>query len=264
MQNWKKGCVFLSYWQIFKGHDGQIKKNACKNAYLGSIFIPGKYVFRVCFENHFTRMISSLKYKWPPGISVTVSKYSDRLALFITIFYISNWLLNTKSNPSLLFVCFYKTEIKIKPQQLRWSQQDTNRVNKHFKQYVYYKLHESGTKGPHPSETVFYSYLFKFKYGHFSFRDATFPFLNGFPFFFFLQNQKILFFFFFFFFFFFYSRHENFPFLNGIPFFSNPNLWSPSSVWIWNKIWGWGLGDSVIYFHSGAHILLIILSIITF
>ena len=60
-------------------------------------------------------------------------------------------------------------------------------------------------------------------------RDATFPFLNGFPFFF-LQNQKIPFFF--------NSRHENFPFLNGTPFFSDPNLWSPSSMWIWNKIWG--------------------------
>ena len=26
-----------------------------------------KYVFRVCFESPFMRMISSLKYKWPPG-----------------------------------------------------------------------------------------------------------------------------------------------------------------------------------------------------
>ena len=43
------------------------KKNAIKNAYLGSIFIPEKCVFRVCFESTFTRMISSLKYKWPPG-----------------------------------------------------------------------------------------------------------------------------------------------------------------------------------------------------
>ena len=46
--------------------DSQIKKNACKNAYLGSIFIPEKYVFRVCFASPFTRMISTLKYKWPP------------------------------------------------------------------------------------------------------------------------------------------------------------------------------------------------------
>ena len=44
------------------------KKNACKNAYLGSIFIPEKYVFRVCFESPFMRTISSLKYKWPPGV----------------------------------------------------------------------------------------------------------------------------------------------------------------------------------------------------
>ena len=32
------------------------------------VFIPEKYVFiRVCFESPFTRMISNLKYKWPPG-----------------------------------------------------------------------------------------------------------------------------------------------------------------------------------------------------
>ena len=35
--------------------------------YLGSIFIPEKYVFSVCFESPFMRMISSLKYMWPPG-----------------------------------------------------------------------------------------------------------------------------------------------------------------------------------------------------
>ena len=43
-----------------------LQKNACKNAYLGLIFIPEKYVFRVCFESPFTWMISSLKYKWSP------------------------------------------------------------------------------------------------------------------------------------------------------------------------------------------------------
>ena len=42
-----------------------LRKNACKNSYLGSIFIPEKYV-RVCFESLFTRMISSLKFKCPP------------------------------------------------------------------------------------------------------------------------------------------------------------------------------------------------------
>ena len=67
MQNWKKGYVFGHFDKFWNGHDAQIKKNASKNAYLGSIFIPEKYVFRVCFENPFTRMISSLKYKWPPG-----------------------------------------------------------------------------------------------------------------------------------------------------------------------------------------------------
>ena len=63
----KKGCVFGHIDKFWKGHDGQIKKNTCKITYLGSIFIHEKYVFRVCFESPFTRMISSLKYKWPPG-----------------------------------------------------------------------------------------------------------------------------------------------------------------------------------------------------
>ena len=63
----KKGCVFCHIDKFWKGHDGQIKKNTCKNPYLGSIFTPENYVFRVCFESPFTRMISSLKYKCPPG-----------------------------------------------------------------------------------------------------------------------------------------------------------------------------------------------------
>ena len=69
VQNWKKGYVFGHIDKFWNGHDAQIEKNACKNAYLGYIFIfiPEKYVFRVCFESPFTRMISSLKYKWPPG-----------------------------------------------------------------------------------------------------------------------------------------------------------------------------------------------------
>ena len=36
----KKGYVFGHTDKFWKGHDTQIKKNACKNAYLGSIFIP--------------------------------------------------------------------------------------------------------------------------------------------------------------------------------------------------------------------------------
>ena len=65
----EKGYVFGHIDKFLNGHDAQIKKNASKNAYLGSIFIPEKYAFRVCFENPFTRMISILKYKCPPGFS---------------------------------------------------------------------------------------------------------------------------------------------------------------------------------------------------
>ena len=82
MQNWKKGYVFGHFDKFWKGHDTQIKKNTCKNAYLGSIFIPEKYMFRACFESPFTRMISSLKYKWHPGTSmkdsVTSHKWCNR------------------------------------------------------------------------------------------------------------------------------------------------------------------------------------------
>ena len=69
VQNWRKEYVFGHVHKIWKGLDGKIKKKAykLKNMYR-SIFIPGKYVLRVCFESPFTRMISSLKYKcWPPS-----------------------------------------------------------------------------------------------------------------------------------------------------------------------------------------------------
>ena len=49
----KKGVFFGHIDKFWKGHDGQIKKNTCKNTYLGSIFIHEKYVFRVCFESPF-------------------------------------------------------------------------------------------------------------------------------------------------------------------------------------------------------------------
>ena len=49
VQNWKKGYVFGHIDTFWKGHNAQIKKNTCKNAYLGSIFVPEKYVFKVCF-----------------------------------------------------------------------------------------------------------------------------------------------------------------------------------------------------------------------
>ena len=41
----KKRCVFGHIIDKFwKGHEVQIKKNTCKNTYLGSIFILEKYV----------------------------------------------------------------------------------------------------------------------------------------------------------------------------------------------------------------------------
>ena len=61
----KKG-VFGHIDKLWKGHEGQVKKNTCKSMYLGSVFIPEKYVFRMCFECPFTRMISILRYKFPP------------------------------------------------------------------------------------------------------------------------------------------------------------------------------------------------------
>ena len=52
VQNLKKGCVFGDGWSKFFGKKRQkIKKKACKNTYLGSIFIRRKYMQRVCFES---------------------------------------------------------------------------------------------------------------------------------------------------------------------------------------------------------------------
>ena len=67
MQNWKKGCVFGHIYKFWKGHDRQIKKNACKNAYLGSIFIPEKYVIRVLFVSPWTSLIPPLVIRVAPG-----------------------------------------------------------------------------------------------------------------------------------------------------------------------------------------------------
>ena len=71
--------VFGHIDKFCKGHDTQIKKNACKNAYLGSIFINEKYMFRVCFESPFTRMISSLKHKCPPPRIFRLFTFMDLL-----------------------------------------------------------------------------------------------------------------------------------------------------------------------------------------
>ena len=68
MQNWKKGCVLGHIDKFWKGHDRLIKKNACKNAYLGSIFIPEKYVIRVpvLFVSPWTSLIPPLTIRVPP------------------------------------------------------------------------------------------------------------------------------------------------------------------------------------------------------
>ena len=42
------------------------EKNACKNAYLVSIFIPEKYVIRVLFASPWTSLIPPLAIRVPP------------------------------------------------------------------------------------------------------------------------------------------------------------------------------------------------------
>ena len=58
----KKGVFLVTLTHFGEDMTDKLRKNA----YLGSVFIPEKYMFRVCFQSPFTRMISSLKYKWPP------------------------------------------------------------------------------------------------------------------------------------------------------------------------------------------------------
>ena len=78
----KKGYVFGHMTNFGKDMTDKLKKNTCKNAYLGSIFIPEKYVFRVCFESPFTRMISNLKYKWPPrAFSAKILRHGSHFGL---------------------------------------------------------------------------------------------------------------------------------------------------------------------------------------
>ena len=97
-----------------KGHDTQMKKNACKNTYLGSIFIPENTCLR--YESPFTRMISSLKYKCPQAIKPTI-EICFVILLFCTYEYILSYITcfvnNVKINvticsiPNWLYVdCF--------------------------------------------------------------------------------------------------------------------------------------------------------------
>ena len=62
----EKGCVLGHIDKFWKGHDGQIKKNAFKDTYLGSIFIPEKYVIRVLFVCPWTSLIPPLVIRVAP------------------------------------------------------------------------------------------------------------------------------------------------------------------------------------------------------
>ena len=58
--------MFLAMFTNFgKDMVDNLRKNIQKRVF-GSIFICEKYVLRMCFESPFMRMISSLKYKFPP------------------------------------------------------------------------------------------------------------------------------------------------------------------------------------------------------
>ena len=74
----EKRVCFWSYIDKFgKEHDRQIKKNACKNAYLGSFFIPGKYVIRVLFVSPWTSLIPPLAIRVaPPGCTLNLRLFS--------------------------------------------------------------------------------------------------------------------------------------------------------------------------------------------
>ena len=72
MQNWKKGCVFGHIDKFWKEHGRQMKKNASKNTYLGSIFIPEKYVIRVLFVSPWTSLIHPLAIRVAPWGSAPV------------------------------------------------------------------------------------------------------------------------------------------------------------------------------------------------
>ena len=55
---------FWSYRQILESNNRQINK---KNAYLGSFFIPEKYVIRVLFMSPWTSLTPPLAIRVPPG-----------------------------------------------------------------------------------------------------------------------------------------------------------------------------------------------------
>ena len=87
MQNWenKKKCAFGHIDKFLKEHDREIKKNAYINAYLGSIFIPEKYVIRVLFVSPWTSLIPPLAIRVAPGLS------SLNFYVHNTVFFLGGW-----------------------------------------------------------------------------------------------------------------------------------------------------------------------------
>ena len=81
----KKGWVFGHIDKFWKGHDGQIKKKNAKK-YLGSIFIPEKYVFRVCFESLLRGWYPAWNASGPRGQNTIlrgqISKHLPKMADF--------------------------------------------------------------------------------------------------------------------------------------------------------------------------------------
>ena len=70
----KKGMFLVILTNFGKDMTHKLRKTIAKTrtGVFKVFFIPEKYVFRVWFESPFTRVISSLKYKYtpPPGLSV--------------------------------------------------------------------------------------------------------------------------------------------------------------------------------------------------
>ena len=87
----KRVCFWSYIDKFWKEHDRQIKKNACKNAYLGSIFTPEKYVIRVLFMSPWTSLIPPLAIRvTPPGSFRSWSFFENVIlneAVWCTIFH---------------------------------------------------------------------------------------------------------------------------------------------------------------------------------
>ena len=126
MQNWGKKGVFLVILTNFgKNMTGKLRKNACKNAYLGSFFIPEKYVIRVLFVSPWTSLISPLAI-WvppPPPGKVPVFKKESRMKVHTSSSEEILWCdvywppitLMTSSEESIIKGCFVLFHFKLNP-----------------------------------------------------------------------------------------------------------------------------------------------------